>query len=157
MISFCYYRQPPASTITLHQKALFTFWMSAIFLWLVLQVIKLANYWAVKRGRKGGDYKKVDGDVENNSSLSSAKTPKGTLLICGCIFYDYTVKHSLENLSISNVSLSQTSLYLKHLYTTNISLSQTSFYHKHPSNSNWQHAHLTGTTSVFSHFSKAQF
>ena len=54
--------------------------MSAIFLWLVLQVIKLANYWAVKRGRKDGDYKKVDGDVESSSPLSSGKTSKGILL-----------------------------------------------------------------------------
>ena len=66
--------------------------MSAIFLWLVLQVIKLANYWAVKRVCKGGDYKKVDGDVESSSPLSSGKTSKGILLFTFTVgFYSITV------------------------------------------------------------------
>ena len=36
-----------------------------------------------------------------------------------------------KHITISNISLSQTSIYLKHLFISNISLSQTSIYLKH--------------------------
>ena len=42
----------------------------------------------------------------------------------------------LKHLSVSNISLSQTSLYLKHLSISNISLPRTFLYLKHPSTSN---------------------
>ena len=53
----------------------------------------------------------------------------------------YYLKHlqhfSFKHLSISNISLSQTSLYLKHrLFLSNFCLSRTSLYLKHPSVSN---------------------
>ena len=45
--------------------------------------------------------------------------------------------YNLTNVSlISNIPLSRTSLYLKHLSISNISLTQTSIYHKHLSISN---------------------
>ncbi|XP_066911906.1 uncharacterized protein [Clytia hemisphaerica] len=62
-----YKRLPSAPTISLHQKALFTFWMSCIAAWFTLQVAKL--FLLVMRRTDQSDYKHVnDDDIENSKS-----------------------------------------------------------------------------------------
>ena len=63
------FRSPAASNITLHQKALFTFWVSAICVWLVLQVVKLSGYLAGKKKHEEGYKNVASDDIEINSSV----------------------------------------------------------------------------------------
>lgn len=60
-----YGRLPPAKPITIHQKALFTFWMSCVTFWLLIQLIKL--YTLVR--------KSTDGDENDNNDTMEPDDP----------------------------------------------------------------------------------
>ena len=63
-------------------------------------------------------------------SVFSTSRMSHTLSLTSQIFL-YLERSTLERFSISNVPLSQTSLYLKHLYISNVSPSRTFFHLKH--------------------------